>query len=350
MQTVPTHANKETTDQEVYSEPWVTNSETHEFTELELSRASDELHLGETEYRLNWVPLGGYVKMLGQDDLNPNATDNDPRSFNMKSVRSRMVIVSAGVIMNIILAAILFMILFLIGFHVPPAIVGSVMPGSPAQLATTLDGQPAPVQVGDQILRLNNKPQYDFTKISLDTALLADGEPAELEVRRRNGLEQTLLIRPARLGGESSGFLMLGIEQPRELQALDHRDYDEQIAGKKGIEQMVLPESLALRTGDVIIAINGQSVSVDQYWKLDDALQQFDGNPVRLTVKSAAGQSRAVDVKPVFDLPFGEQPLNFAGMQPRSSVDTILDGSPALNKIFARRRDLKSKLRRRRVK
>ncbi len=48
-------------------------------TDLHVARAAAELNLGETEYRLNWIPLGGYVKMLGQDDLKPNADADDPR-------------------------------------------------------------------------------------------------------------------------------------------------------------------------------------------------------------------------------------------------------------------------------
>src|SRR5689334_20400499 len=44
-----------------------------DITAVEYSQAAAELGLGETEYRLNWMPLGGYVKMLGQDDLNPAA-------------------------------------------------------------------------------------------------------------------------------------------------------------------------------------------------------------------------------------------------------------------------------------
>src|SRR5207247_7545439 len=95
-----------------------------DLTHAELSAAAEEMGLGETEYRLNWMPLGGYVKMLGQDDLRPGALSNDPRSYNMKPVSKRMVIVSAGVIMNILLAMIGFMVLYLIGFNRPPAIVG----------------------------------------------------------------------------------------------------------------------------------------------------------------------------------------------------------------------------------
>src|SRR5688572_3904955 len=89
----------------------------------QLATASAELGLGETEYRLNWMPLGGYVKMLGQDDLNPNAVSDDPRAYNRKSIGARMIVVSAGVVMNVILAAILFMGLFLMGFNVPPSMV-----------------------------------------------------------------------------------------------------------------------------------------------------------------------------------------------------------------------------------
>ena len=50
-------------------------------TDDQIKKASTELGLGETEYRLNWIPLGGYVKMLGQDDMNPNSQETDPRAL-----------------------------------------------------------------------------------------------------------------------------------------------------------------------------------------------------------------------------------------------------------------------------
>src|SRR5436305_10923223 len=46
----------------------------------ELAAARQAEGISETEYRLNWIPLGGYVKMLGQDDLRPNAQQDDPRA------------------------------------------------------------------------------------------------------------------------------------------------------------------------------------------------------------------------------------------------------------------------------
>ena len=133
--------------------------------------------MGETEYRLNWIPLGGYVKMLGQDDINPNAQADDPRAYNRKSIGKRMVIVSAGVIMNIILAAIGFMVLFLFGFHVPPA-GRHVVPGSPAAAGRGSGS-------GDRILTIAGRPMHDdWTKIELAGAL---ADPAEPTASRSSG-------------------------------------------------------------------------------------------------------------------------------------------------------------------
>src|SRR5450432_2999266 len=61
-------------------------------TEKQLTDAAKELGISETEYRLNWIPLGGYVKMLGQDDLHADFKSENPRAFNKKSVRARMLI------------------------------------------------------------------------------------------------------------------------------------------------------------------------------------------------------------------------------------------------------------------
>src|SRR5437764_12224958 len=128
-------------------------SSTKEYEELLTAQTrGSEKHfggLGETEYRLNWIPLGGYVKMLGQDDLRPNSEQDDPRAYNKKSIGARMFVVSAGVIMNIVLAAVGFMIVFLMGFRVQPPVVGSVIPDSPAAHATRAhDGTPEPTKNG----------------------------------------------------------------------------------------------------------------------------------------------------------------------------------------------------------
>ena len=68
--------------------------------------------IGETDYRISAVPLGGYVKMLGQDDLHPDAKVDSPRAYCSKSVGQRFLVIFAGVFMNMVCALGLFIILF----------------------------------------------------------------------------------------------------------------------------------------------------------------------------------------------------------------------------------------------
>src|ERR1043165_7435730 len=70
-----------------------------------------------TEYRFNWLAFGGYVKMLGQDDTDPTATSDAPDSYQSCKVWKRMVVISAGVVMNLILASVLFVGVFMHGLE-----------------------------------------------------------------------------------------------------------------------------------------------------------------------------------------------------------------------------------------
>jgi regulator of sigma E protease len=276
---------------------------------------------GETEYRINWLPLGGYVKMLGQDDMNPNALSEDPRAYNKKSIGKRMVIVSAGVIMNVILAAGLFMFLFLYGFNVPPAVVPTLQPGSPAQRAG--------MQVGDRILYFDNKYQHDFTKISLSAALAEEGASIPVYVRHPDGTEEHLSIIASRDDNEL-GFLSLGIAQPgdvpRELRGLDPR--------KVTTEFDEMPDEYKIiRPDDVIVAIDGTPVELAEYWKLDRALQKSFGRPIAITVKDSTGKVEDRQVRPTFMVPFGGAPLSFGGLVPRATVLETMPHSPAKDKL-----------------
>src|SRR5204863_9967675 len=90
---------------------------------------------GETTYKLAVFPLGGYVQMVGQvdGDESSDGSEDDPRSYKNKSVWQRMAIISAGVVMNAILAFICFIIVFRgPGKDRGVAVVGSVDPGLPA--------------------------------------------------------------------------------------------------------------------------------------------------------------------------------------------------------------------------
>jgi regulator of sigma E protease len=303
--------------------------------------AGDSAAIGETEYRLNWIPLGGYVKMLGQDDLRPNAQQDDPRAYNKKSIGARMLVVSAGVIMNIILAAIGFMVVFLMGFRAPPTVVGSVTPGSPAsQTVRMVNGkaEPAPLQVGDRILYFDHKYQHDFTKITLNAALAEEGVATPMLVERVDGKQDHLTIIPQREGSDAHAFLMLGIGMPYELRGLDEKSAlpDEALS-----PELMPSDALAVRSGDTITHVNGEPVTAggkaDEFWKLDRAIQNSGGKPVEITVQSANGQSHTAQVFPLFQKSFGKDSfdsVDFAGMIPRTAVYMIVEEtSPARKKL-----------------
>lgn len=136
---------------------------------------------GETRYSLNALPLGGYVKMLGQEDFVVDKSGelkvkDDPTSFTNKSVGKRMVIVSAGVIMNLFFAAAALTIVAMVGRIQPPAIVGIVLPDSPAGRAG--------LQTGDRILAINGGRVDDFESLKHKVILSDSGEVFELAVER----------------------------------------------------------------------------------------------------------------------------------------------------------------------
>jgi regulator of sigma E protease len=108
---------------------------------------------GETTYKIGVLPLGGYVNMVGEGP-ETDEDENYPRSFKNKTVGQRMLIISAGVLMNVLLGCVLFIVVYYYyGVAEPPAIVGRVDPGSPmwvngipsGALITELDGIRNPV-------------------------------------------------------------------------------------------------------------------------------------------------------------------------------------------------------------
>lgn len=137
--------------------------------------------IGETRYSFNVLPLGGYVKMLGQEDFVVDKSGElkvkgDPRSFTNKSIGQRMVIISAGVIMNLLFAALAFMIIVMVGRLLPPSVVGQVMETSPAARAG--------LQTGDRILAVNDRPIESFGDLSAAVTLSDPDETLVLDVMR----------------------------------------------------------------------------------------------------------------------------------------------------------------------
>lgn len=294
-------------------------------------KIADELGLGETEYRLNWMPLGGYVKMLGQDDLDPNVKVNDPRAYNNKSVSARMLVIVAGVIMNVILSALLFMGLYLWGHNVPPATVGTVLAGSPAQAAG--------LQVGDRVLSIDGDSTADFNKIALHVALAEEGRALPVMVMR-DGKEVTLEVKPRRQRDDKREFMQMGVGPTYALRGL--RMGLE--LGFKKPELQVPKEMWSVMPGETVVAINGTSITpeekgkdaqVPSSWpKLDGLVQASDGKPIRLTLRGKDGGTREVSVSPKFGGTFGEPEFRIVGIIPRPAIEIIQDDSSAVGQVL----------------
>ncbi|MGD2109858.1 MAG: RIP metalloprotease RseP [Phycisphaerae bacterium] len=154
---------------------------------------------GETRYSFNVLPLGGYVKMLGQEDFDDKALElkfkDDPGSFANKPVGHRMAIVSAGVIMNILFACLLFMIVFMIGMETMGTRIAYVEADSPADRAGLLPG--------DEIQRINGERVLGYNEVMMAIMLAPLHEPIDVVVDR-DGKRKAFSVKPEYLRPESS--------------------------------------------------------------------------------------------------------------------------------------------------
>ena len=143
-----------------------------------------------TIYSINLLPIGGFVRMPGENgDMNDPEGHYDPQSFAAKSAGKRIIVLVAGVTMNVILAMVLFTIAYSLGEPTFPATLGKVVAGSPAAVAG--------LQPGDTIVSVNGQPVQLFTDVQniVNKAITENNQqatvPVVLEIRHA-GQEQTV--------------------------------------------------------------------------------------------------------------------------------------------------------------
>ncbi len=148
---------------------------------------------GETTYAINLLPIGGYVRMPGENGETTDEQGNpDPGAFASKPANKRLIVLLAGVTMNIILAFLLLTAAEAIGAPNPYAIVGDVQAGSPAA--------DAGLHSGDHILSVNGQPVKYFTDFRNDVNAVTDHTPSSTKtvpvtvVLQRKGESQPVTI------------------------------------------------------------------------------------------------------------------------------------------------------------
>ena len=230
----------------------------------------------ETEYRLGLIPFGGFVKMLGQEDTGPVKSSDDPRSFANKAVSTRAAVLAAGVVFNVISAVIIFMIVFLIGINLTPAVVGGVVPDSPAAHAG--------LKAGDEIIEVAGKnDNLDFSNIGIAAALSGKNEKVQLRVRHEDGSEEDLMLVAEQLPGEPMKAFGILIPTSLTVGRLSEEDVND------------LYSKTGLLAGDQIKSVNGREVQSS--WELEGVIKSSLVPAVTLSVERAADLGEAELVK-----------------------------------------------------
>ena len=224
----------------------------------------------ETEYCLSAIPMGGYVKMLGEENPLETGTDMpyDPKkAFALKPLWARFLIVFAGPGMNFVLAAVIFALVFaIVGRPVWPAVVGHVAPDSPATAAG--------VRTGDVITAVDGKRIAYWEDLEHRVAD-SDGRPLTLTITR-DGASQTVTVRPARQVVRDPIF-----KEPKEAWDIG--------AGPRLTPQIgsVNPgspaEQAGIRVNDAVVGVAGKSVFTPD--ELMQAIQKLPGQTFDITVE-----------------------------------------------------------------
>lgn len=229
---------------------------------------------GDTEYCVSVIPLGGYVKMAGE---NPDdARTGRPDEFLSRTKWERFQILIMGPVMNIVLAVVVMAVVLAQGAEVPvyqdqPPVVGAVTPGSPAERAG--------IERGDRILTVAGD-QVD----TWDDLFLAVGTRANRDVPvmlLRAGQTQTVTVHPEpETRYEIGNIGVLPDINPIVASV---------IAGQPA-------ERAGLMAGDVVLAVNGERMVTRG--QLIEAISRNGGREIELTIQRGAGDERRIPVTP----------------------------------------------------
>jgi regulator of sigma E protease len=216
---------------------------------------------GETDYRISAIPLGGYVKMSGENPMDERT--GDPAEFLSHPRWQRFIVALAGPAMNIMLAVALLTVVYMVRYERPwfadrPAVIGWVLSDSPAAKAG--------IQEGDRIVRIDGIENPTWEQVEPRVALSPNQQLSLTILHAGQRVEKTLT--PQATGIEQYGTIGCVPDQPSVITEL---------------EPGMPAEKAGMKTGDVIVAVNGQPVRAIA--QMISMLQKTKDTPVELTAR-----------------------------------------------------------------
>lgn len=323
---------------------------------------------GETLYGIGIIPLGGYVKMLGQDDNPANAEaeaertrvrkvegasaedkesgpldaeqakdiahtepvakaesfELDPRSYPAKSVLQRMAIISAGVVFNVIFAVVFATIAYRLGVPYTPCIIGGTSPGSPAWVANV---QPR----GEVVLIGNSGPPRDHLRFDKDLLqnVMLNGVGNDLELGIAYGEDniRRVNLRPVERAIGKRKAPMIGVRNALKLvladkePAIKYEPAGEAKPSFKGRDKLVA------------VSAAGEQEQLKDYVQLEEFLARHPDDAVTFTVERITGEAKDENTPPpttMVDIEVAANPMKRLGLiMKMGPVTAIQEESPA---------------------
>lgn len=212
---------------------------------------------GETTYAIRAIPLGGYVRMEGEEE-----SSNSERAFNNKPIYIRAAVIAAGPIMNLIAAIIVFFILFSFkGYDTNT--ISTIGENSPALNAK--------LQVGDKIVSYDGRKIYDIMDLMLFT-YTSKGKEANLVINR-NGEPYNTTIKP-KVYEETTRYIL-------NFEPASQEGPDSNVV--KAVTADSPASKVGLQPGDKIVKLNGKTINVKQ--DISEFFTTSKDAPVEVTVQ-----------------------------------------------------------------
>ena len=269
---------------------------------------------GDTEYKVCLFPLGGYVKMAGEDPTHP--TTGAPDEFGSKTVWQRTLVISAGVIMNMVFAVVALPIAFSFGVPFDVPVLGDVEPEGPAWRAG--------LHRGDRVVEINGDPVLSFEDIRTEVAV--SNGPLELVIERQ-GRRRPVKVEP-RAG--QAGFPVIGVlpSLVAEFELAPELFEGEQGDDVARRRARALKEA-GLQPGDILKGLNGIPADRFRLWNLE--IDRVGDKPLNLLVRRKDELFES-SVQPVMaDVPGTERWIIGVIATPKADVRVraVVPGDPA---------------------